>query len=392
MATPYEKRIDWHRIYHKYRRSNLKKRSLLLDELCDLTGMNRKYLIRKLNKKKTKVIKNRGTKPTYEPEIYLPIIKPIWLAADQICGKRLKVVLQDWVSFYEDEFGQIPVPIKHKLLQISSSTLDRLLKPIKINHKGRGISGTKPGSILKNQIPIKTNQWEETKPGFMEADTVAHCGTSLEGNFIWSLTMTDILLTWTENRAVWNKGAYGVGLAIDDVEANLPFEIKGFDCDNGSEFLNYHIIRKFSERPAEKVIQFTRSRPYKKNDNAHVEQKNWTHVRQLFGYHRFDKENLVEMMNDLYRNEWSLYQNHFIPTMKCVKKVKINSKYQRRFDTPKTPYQRLLDCPDISNEKKDALKMIHKTLNPFKLKRIIDKKLKRIFNYVQLNTSPRKKI
>jgi hypothetical protein len=136
------------------------------------------------------------------------------------------------LGFYEDEFGQIVGPIKHKLLQISSATLDRLLKPIKINHKGRGISGTKPGSILKNQIPIKTNQWEETKPGFIEADTVAHCGTSLEGNFVWSLTMTDILLTWTENRAVWNKGAYGVGLAIDDVEANLPFEIKGFDCDN----------------------------------------------------------------------------------------------------------------------------------------------------------------
>jgi hypothetical protein len=392
MAKPYEKRIDWHRIYHKYRRSNLKKRSLFLDDLCDLTGMNRKYLIRKLNKKKTKSIKNRGAKPIYEPDIYLPIIKPIWLAADQICGKRLKVVLQDWLRFYEDEFGQIDGPIKLKVLQISSATLDRLLKPIKVNHKGRGISGTKPGSILKNQIPIKTNQWEETKPGFMEADTVAHCGTSLEGNFVWSLTMTDILLTWTENRAVWNKGAYGVGLAIDDVEANLPFEIKGFDCDNGSEFLNYHIIRKFAERPEEKAIQFTRSRPYKKNDNAHVEQKNWTHVRQLFGYHRFDKENLVEMMNDLYRNEWSLYQNHFIPTMKCVKKVKINSKYQRKFDTPKTPYQRVLDCTDIPNEKKDALKLVHKVLNPFQLKRIIDKKLKRIFNYVQLNTNPRKKI
>lgn len=392
MAKPYEKRIDWHRIYHKYRRSNLKKRSLFLDELCDLTGMNRKYLIRKLNKKKIKSIKNRGAKPIYEPDIYLPIIKPIWLAADQICGKRLKVVLQDWLRFYEDEFGQIDGPIKLKVLQISSATLDRLLKPIKVNHKGRGISGTKPGSILKNQIPIKTNQWEETKPGFMEADTVAHCGTSLEGNFVWSLTMTDILLTWTENRAVWNKGAYGVGLAIDDVEANLPFEIKGFDCDNGSEFLNYHIIRKFAERPEEKAIQFTRSRPYKKNDNAHVEQKNWTHVRQLFGYHRFDKENLVEMMNDLYRNEWSLYQNHFIPTMKCVKKVKINSKYQRKFDTPKTPYQRVLDCTDIPNEKKDALKLVHKVLNPFQLKRIIDKKLKRIFNYVQLNTNPRKKI
>lgn len=392
MAKSYEKCINWQRIYHKYRRSTVKKRSVLLDELCDLTGMNRKYLIRKLNKKKTKPTKKRGAKPTYAPEIYLPIIKPIWLAADQICGKRLKVVLIDWLSFYEEEFGALDAHIKQKVTQISSATLDRLLKSIKVNYRGRGISGTKPGSILKNQIPIKTNQWEETKPGFMEADTVAHCGTSLEGNFVWSLTMTDILTTWTENRAIWNKGAYGVGIAIDDVEEKLPFDIKGFDCDNGSEFLNYHLIRKFAERPQEKSIQFTRSRPYKKNDNAHVEQKNWTHVRQLFGYHRFEKEILVDMMNDLYRNEWSLYQNHFIPTMKCVKKVKINSKYQRKFDTPKTPYQRVLDCPDISNEKKSVLKKEHEILNPFKLKRIIDRKLKRIFNYVQLNKNPRKRI
>lgn len=392
MAKPYEKRIDWQRICHKYRRSTVKQRSILLDELCDLTGMNRKYLIRKLNKKKGQKSSRRGAKPKYEPTIYLPIIKPIWLAADQICGKRMKSVIEDWLPFYEAEFGALEETIRLKVLQISSATLDRLLKPIKINLKGRGISGTKPGSIIKNQIPIKTNQWEETKPGFIEADTVAHCGTSLEGNFVWSLTMTDILLTWTEIRAVWNKGSYGVGLAIDDVEANLPFEIKGFDCDNGSEFLNYHLINKFAERPKEKAIQFTRSRPYKKNDNAHVEQKNWTHVRQLFGYHRFDKESLVEMMNDLYRNEWSLYQNHFIPTMKCIKKVKINSKYQRKFDKPQTPYQRVLTCDDIPNEKKEELKKVHQILNPFKLKRIIDKKLKRIFSYVQLNKTPRKKI
>lgn len=217
MAKSYEKRINWKRIYQKYRRSNVKKRGLLLDELCDLTGMNRKYLIRKLSKKKTKTSKGRGAKATYEAEVYLPIIKPIWLAADQICGKRLKVVLQDWLRFYEDEFGLLEGPIRIKVLRISSATLDRLLKPIRSGVKGRGISGTKPGSILKNQIPIKTNQWEETKPGFMEADTVAHCGTSLEGNFVWSLTMTDILTTWTENRAVWNKGSYGIGLAIDDV-------------------------------------------------------------------------------------------------------------------------------------------------------------------------------
>jgi hypothetical protein len=392
MAKPYEKRIDWQRIHHKYRRSTPKKRSVLLDELCALTGMNRKYLIRKLNKKKKRTPPRRGPKPTYAPEVYLPIIKTIWLAADQICGKRLKPVLRDWLRFYEAELGALDETLKVKLLQISSATLDRLLKPLKCNLRGRGISGTKPGTLLKNQIPIKTNQWEETKPGFMEADTVAHCGTSLEGNFVWSLTMTDILLTWTENRAVWNKGSYGIGLAIDDIEASLPFEIKGFDCDNGSEFLNYHLIRKFADRPKEKLIQFTRSRPYKKNDNAHVEQKNWTHVRQLFGYHRFDNFIVVALMNNLYSKEWSLYQNHFIPTMKCIEKVKINSRYRKKFDKPKTPYQRVLDCPDVPNEKKEALEILHQTLNPFELKRIIDRKLKRIFSFVQLNNKPRAKI
>lgn len=189
--------MDWQRIYHKYQRTRAKKKTLFFDELCDLTGMNRKYLIRKLNKKKVKPSKRQGAKPIYEPEIYFPVIKPIWLAADQICGNRLKVVLNDWLHFYENEFGELEKAVRLKVLQISSATLDRLLKPIKASHAGRGLCGTKHGVLLKNQIPININQCEETKPGFMEADTVAHCGTSLEGNFIWSLTMTDILTTWT---------------------------------------------------------------------------------------------------------------------------------------------------------------------------------------------------
>lgn len=320
MPKPLEKRLNWGRLRQKYQRSSLKNRSKILDELADLSGMNRKYLIRKLNQKACRKLKRRGPKTTYNPDIYLPILKDIWLAADQLCSKKLKVVLPQWFPFYEDEYGPIEPEIKNKLLSMSPSTIDRLLKPNKARFGTKGFSGTKPGTLIKNQIPIKTNQWEETKPGYMEADTVAHCGNSLSGDFIWSLTMTDILTTWTENRACWNKGAEGVGDGIDDIEANLPFNLKGFDCDNGSEFLNYHLIRKFEKRPKTKAIQFTRSRPYKKNDNAHVEQKNWTHVRQLFGYHRFDKRILVKLMNDLYRNEWSLYQNHFIPTMKCIEK------------------------------------------------------------------------
>jgi len=391
MAKPYEKRLYWNGIKYRYKQSSLKERSKLLDELCDLTGMNRKYLIRKLNSKPKKISK-RGAKPRYEPKIFMPILKRIWFNADQPCSKLLKSILADWLPHYEQEYGELAVDIRQRLLQISPATIDRILKKVRVRHKGKGLSGTKPGSLIKNQIPIKTNQWEESKPGFMEADTVAHCGSSLEGDFVWSLTMTDILTAWTEIRATWNKGAHGVAEQIDNIEKNLPFELKGFDCDNGSEFLNYHLIRQFAERPKDKAIQFTRSRPYKKNDNAHVEQKNWTHVRQLFGYHRFSDFRLVALMNDLYANEWSLYQNHFIPSMKCIKKIKVNSRYKKQFDSPKTPYQRIQECNDIDENKKEELQELHQQLNPFELKKQINKKLKKIFAFVSLNNKPRTKI
>jgi len=160
----------------------------------------------------------------------------------------------------------------NKLCNISPSTIDRLLKPVRTQFTNKGHCGTKPGTLLKNQIPIQTSTWDCSQPGFFEADTVAHCGNSLAGNFVWSLTFTDILTAWTENRAVWNKGAQGVLDQIKHIEQNLVFPILGFDCDNGSEFLNYHLFRYFTDRPV-LPVRFTRSRPYKKNDNAHVEQK-----------------------------------------------------------------------------------------------------------------------
>lgn len=254
MSKSLEKRINWPRLRHKYLRSSPKNKSKLLNEICDLSGMNRKYLIRKFNQKTNRKLIKRGPKPTYDKDIYVPILKPIWMAADQLCSKKLKAILPIWLPYYEEENGSIEATIRKKLLLMSATTLDRILKPVKAKYKTKGRSGTKPGSLIKNQIPIKTNQWEETKPGFIEADTVAHCGNSLEGNFVWSLTMSDILTAWTENRATWNKGAHGVGEQIDDIEINFPFEMKGFDCDNGSEFLNYHLLNKFADRPKEKGL------------------------------------------------------------------------------------------------------------------------------------------
>lgn len=392
MSTSFEKRIKWSYVRHRYVRSGPKKRSQLLDELCDLTGMNRKYLIRKLNKKSTPLKQRRGPKAVYASELYQPILKTFWLACDQLCSKKLVSILEEWLPFYEREYGALESCVRTGLLSMSSATIDRLLRPIKVHIGRRRRSGTKPGTLIRNHIPIRTNQWEENRVGFIEADTVAHSGTSLSGDFVWSLTMTDIVTTWTENRATWNKGANGVIEQIEDVESVLPFKLRGFDCDNGSEFLNYHLLAKFTNRPKNKQVAFTRSRPYKKNDNAHVEQKNWTHVRQLFGYHRFDKPLLVELINDLYRQEWSLYQNHFIPTTKCIEKVKVTSKYKKRFDKAQTPYQRVLACAEVPASKTKALKALHKTLNPFELKRQIEKKLKVIFQHAGINTKPRKKI
>ncbi len=307
-----------------------------------------------------------------------------------MCSKKLKAAIPLWIPFYEPLYEPLTTETQNKLLSISAATIDRLLKPVRLKQGRKGLAGTKPGSLLKNQIPIRTHHWDVSQPGFLEADTVAHCGNSLAGDFVWSLTMTDIHTTWTENRATWNKGAQGVLTQIQDIEAKPPFGLQGFDCDNGSEFLNHHLVRYFTDRP--KVVSFTRSRPYKKNDNAHVEQKNWSHVRQLFGYDRFDNPELLPLINDLYANEWSLYQNHFCPTMKLLEKQRINSKYRKKYDAPQTPYHRVLVSDQVTDEAKARLKTVHQSLNPFILKQTIKKKLKVIFEYVKVTSNVRQRL
>mgnify|MGYP001036821123 CR=1 FL=1 len=230
-------------------------------------------------------------------------------------------------AHYEAEHGALPEAVSTSLLAASASTLDRLLKAFRVAHP-KGLCGTKPGTLLNKQIPIRCEHWDVSIPGFVEADTVAHCGNSLAGDFVWSLTMTDILTGRTECRATWNKGAQGVITQIKAIEAALPFPLKGFDCDNGSEFLNHHLVRYFSGHPDQP--SFSRSRPYRKNDNAHVEQKNWSQVRHLFGYDRFDNPRLVDLMNDLYANEWSQLQNHFCPPLKLKEKSREGTRTERK--------------------------------------------------------------
>jgi len=377
---------------YRYHHSNRAGKSKLLDEVVDLYGYNRKYMIQRFSGLIYRNHERRGPKRKYDPQKVLPVLKNIWLTSDQLCSKKLKAALPEWLPYYDQSVDVLDPAVKRMLLKISPATIDRLLKPVKAKCKRHGLSGTRPGYLLKNQIPIKTDHWDVTRPGFVEADTVAHCGNSLAGEFAWSLTLTDIHSCWTENRAIWNKGSKGVVEQIQDIESKAPFELLGFDCDNGSEFLNHHVMRYFTDRPKEKRIQFTRSRPYHKNDNAHVEQKNWTHVRHLFGYDRFDDPRLVPLMNDLYSNEWSDYQNHFIPVLKLVEKTKVNSKYKKKYDKPKTPYQRILLSDFVDQEIKDKLIAKHTTLNPYALKKAMNEKLKEIFKYVSLNKNPRTKI
>jgi hypothetical protein len=387
-----KKRVDLESFSRRYARANRKGKSRLLTELCDLYGYHRKYLLQFFNDLTGKKYTRRGPKSQYKAteELLVPL-KRIWLASDQMCSKRLKEAILVWLPHYEESYGELSESIRNQLLKMSTGTLDKLLKPCRVRYKRRGLSGTKPGYLLKNQIPIKTDHWDVSKPGFMEADTVAHCGNSLSGEFVWSLTLTDILTSWTENRATWGKGEHGVVVQIEDTEKGLPFPLLGFDCDNGSEFLNWHLMRYFHQGRQQKV-QFTRSRPYRKNDNAHVEQKNWTHVRHLFGYDRFDKPILVGLMNDLYKNEWSQYQNYFMPNQKLLSKEKINSKYRRKYEKAKTAYQRVMECEHIPAEKKMELALIYQRLNPFELKKAIEKKLRKLFQYVTVNKKPRTKI
>ena len=267
-------------IYLRYKKASVKEKTLILNEFCLNCGYHRKHAIRLIKhfKRFTKPKPKRRGKPSkYNKPSVLEPLKKIWLAANLPCSKRLKVILPLWLPSYVKEFGSLSLEVVKALDRISPATLDRLLEPTRVKYRGRGRTTTKPGTLLRKQIPIKTNQWDQTRPGFLEADTIAHCGQTLLGQFVYTIDTVDIATGWTEQRALWGKGETDVLKQIQDIEDSLPFPLLGFDCDNGGEFLNWHLMKHFHQR--DKTVQFTRSRPYHKDDNAHVEQKNWTHVR-----------------------------------------------------------------------------------------------------------------
>ncbi len=382
--SPQSKKEYTQATHQRYKDASRKGKTIILDEFCATSGYNRKYAIQLLRgfKRFTKPKKKkRGPKPVYQKEEIIAPLKHIWLTANLPCSKRLKAILPIWLPGYDQLYGNLPPDVTNALLSISPATIDRLLAPARIQENKRGRSTTKPGTLLRKQIPIQTNQWDETKPGFLEADTVAHCGDSMAGMFIFTLDTVDIATGWTEQRAVWGKGETGVLEQIKDIEKSLPFPLLGFDSDNGSEFLNYHLLRHFSQR--KQPVSFTRSRAYHKDDNAHIEQKNWTHIRQWIGYERLDNQNLVPLLNNLYKHEWRLFHNFFCPSVKLIAKERTHSKIIKRHDSPKTPYQRIIESPHVSDSVKASLSKQLDNLNPFLLRKIMEKKLKTIFSYIK---------
>ena len=315
-------------------------------------------------------------KPRYYDEQVVEALSKLWQLLNYLCGKRMVAIMPELIAKLEqfDELRLTPLT-KEKLLRISAASIDRLLQPERRKHQLRGRSHTKPGTLLKHQIPIRTfAEWDEQRPGFAEIDLVAHDGGLALGDYCQTLDLTDVCTGWTETEAVPNKAQVWVFEAIQTIRQRLPFPLLGLDSDNGSEFINNDLLRYCQQQR----ITFTRARPYRKNDNCYVEQKNYSVVRQTVGYQRFDTTAELIVLKQLYAT-LRLYTNFFQPTMKLKSKERFGSRVQKRYYAPQTPYQRVLACAEVAPADKKKLKRQYQTLNPAALKRELDKYRKELF-------------
>lgn len=375
----------------RYVSANRKGKSEILDEICAKFNCHRKHAVRlmkpKFGGKRLKGSK-RGPKPKYKDPEFLRALHRVRKVMEFRASPIIKSNMPEWLPSIENHYGAFSAEVREKLLKVSTATMDRYFKWMR-EQGGKGLTTTRPGKILRNEIAIQTaSQWDGTIPGIMSTDTVAHCGNTTQGQFAYSLDMVCPVLHWVELRAVWGKGESGVLEQTKDIEKALPFALKGVHVDNGTEFMNWHYYRYFSEGEARKNFKLTRSRPNKKDDNCYVEQKNWSVVRRYFGYDRFDFPELVPLINDLYKNELSLYLNHFCPTFKVEQKILIKSRYKRIYGKPVTPYQRAIESEHVKEDVKIMLKKLHAESDPVALKLTIERKLKNIFNLLKrLNTT-----
>ena len=372
-------------IYGRYRKAGRKDKKAILNEFCANTGYHRKYAIRLLNgpepEKRSRIVRGRGK--SYDSEA-LSVLAAVWEAAGYPWSVRLKALLPAWMPWIRKRFRLRP-ETERQLRKISARQMDRRLKAAKTQRQRRIYGRTKPGYLLKHHIPVKTDRWDVASPGFTEVDLVSHSGNSASGEFAHTLNVTDIHTTWTESRAVLGRGEEAVQRALNEIAERLPFRLLGVDSDNGSEFINWH-LKGWCEQ---KEIQLTRGRPYKKDDNAHIEQKNWTHVRKLLGWERYDTPEAVEAINDVYRQELRLWLNLFLPSVKLLKKVRVGSKVRRVYDGPRTPFDRVRACRQADRARVARLEELRKRLDPFQLARTIERKLEGIYRLGNRRLSPK---
>lgn len=378
----------------RYRMAGKKEKGKMVQDLVALTEYHRTYAAFLLKNQGRRihgrnpsvrlvgdvaVARLRNYPRRYDAKV-VAALKEIWLMMDGICGKRLAAAIPAVLPILEKHQEiHLDRETRANVLRISAATIDRLLahERKKLSLKGR--SFTKPGTLLKHQIPIRTfADWTEKKPGFVEIDLVAHEGGNSHGDFCQTLDVTDVQTTWTETEAVKNKAQVWVFAALKHIRNQLPFPLRGIDSDGGGEFINDQLARYCIQEK----ITFTRGRAGKKNDGCYVEQKNYSIVRRTVGYFRYDTEEELLLLNEIYR-QLRLYTNFFLPTMKLLKKTRVGSKVKKQYDIPKTPYQRVLQSPDVPKANKDRLKRQYASLNPAQLKREMTILQNRLFEWAQ---------
>lgn len=366
------------RMRERYVSATRREKTQLLDEAGAVTGRHRKGLIRAWRVGPRPPRRRRAGRPTrYGPAVVRALVA-IWTAAGYPWSQRLKALLPTWLPRARRRLGLTPAT-EAGLTQISARQIDRVLAPHKRRIRRRQYGRTKPGTLLKHHIPLRTDRWTVTVPGFTEIDLVAHSGDRADGEFAYTLNLTDIHTTWVESGALLGKSQVRVQETLERLRAALPFALQGIDSDNGSEFINAHLHRYCRRRH----IQFTRGRPYKKDDNAHIEQKNWTHVRKVMGYVRYDSAVAVAAMNAVYA-DLRLLQNLFLPSVKLVTKERVGARVRRRYDRPQIPLDRVRTCPAADPAKVQALVALRAQLDPFQLAQRIDAGLGRVYQVANL--------
>ena len=362
----------------RYLKASKFEKQKILDELTAATGYHRKHAIRVLKNKVQVQNHWKGNPKTYQ-RLYrgevVQVLEQIWEIYGQICSKRLQPFLPEAIRVLERcQEITLSKDTKELLLKISSASIDRCLRPIRLQ-RPQGLSTTKPGSLLKKLIPIQTfTEWDAEQPGFLEIDLVAHCGNTTEGQYLNTLTCTDLCTGWTDVTGLLHRSQQAVAEAIQRMRPRLPFPLLGIDSDNGGEFINDLLYRYCLDEK----ITFTRSRPYQKNDQAHVEQKNWSVVRHTVGYDRWETEQELALLESIY-DDLRPYINFFQPSCKLIAKERIDNKTLKRYDPAKTPYQRILERKDISLKAKARLAHLYIQLNPAELRRCIDQKIAKLW-------------